>query len=247
VKCIFGQNFIMEKKLLREVRMLRIYTAILTVILISITILSFTKTSPPRFEEIDVERINIIEKDGQLKMVISNKQRQHPGLISGKEIPPRERAAGMIFFNEAGDECGGLIYEGNEENSDMTYSIDQFRNDQIMQLNYSEQHKTGKPRRAYGLKLWDRSDNMQMERQVHLRDSLKALNDKAASEKVYQQLAAKGELGAERFFAGKTYDGEVGVFIRDTKGNPRIKIFIDAQNNPRLQFLDANGKSIPVK
>ena len=52
-----------------------------------------------KFAEIDVERINIVEKDGKFRMVISNKERQHPGIIDGKTLPREEgRPAGMLFF-----------------------------------------------------------------------------------------------------------------------------------------------------
>ena len=61
-----------------------------------------------------------MEKDGKLKMVISNAQRQHPGSVDGKIIPREEgRPAGMIFFNERGDEVGGLIFSGTLAKSDL--------------------------------------------------------------------------------------------------------------------------------
>jgi len=82
------------------VRALKIYVVSLTVVCILFFILAFKiQSSNERFKEIDVERINIVEKDGTLKMVISNKERQHPGMASHKEMKPREREAGMIFFN----------------------------------------------------------------------------------------------------------------------------------------------------
>ena len=57
----------------------------------------------------------------------------------------RERDAGLIFFNSLGDECGGLVYDANEKESGMVYSIDQRNTDQIMQLQYLEQ--TGKDKK----------------------------------------------------------------------------------------------------
>ncbi len=39
-----------------------------------------------KFGEIDVERIKIVERDGKLRMVIFNKERQHPGVTDGKSI-----------------------------------------------------------------------------------------------------------------------------------------------------------------
>jgi hypothetical protein len=60
-----------------------------------------------KVDEIDVERINIVEKDGKLRMVISNRERQHPGITDGKLMPrPDGRAPGMLFFNHKGERNG---------------------------------------------------------------------------------------------------------------------------------------------
>ncbi|MEP6950081.1 MAG: hypothetical protein ABI863_12425 [Ginsengibacter sp.] len=37
---------------------------------------------------------------------------------------------------------------------------------------------------------------------------------------------------------------EVGLFIRDEKGIPRIKIFIDPNNKPVMQALDEKGNVV---
>src|SRR5688500_18911636 len=76
-----------------------------------------TQDKKQRFEEIDVERINVVEKDGKLRLVISNQARQHPGIVNGKIIERKEpRPPGMIFFNHLGDEMGGLIFGENGAN-----------------------------------------------------------------------------------------------------------------------------------
>ena len=96
-------------------RFLKIY-AVVTTLFCPIFLLSafVMQGKKQKFEEIDVERINIVEKDGKLKMVISNAQRQHPGSVDGKVIPRDSgRPAGMIFFNERGDEVGGLVFSGD--------------------------------------------------------------------------------------------------------------------------------------
>lgn len=91
--------------------------------------MAFTKNQ--KFDEIEVERINVREKDGTLKLVISNKARQHSGRVDGKDVKPREREAGMIFFNRDGDECGGLVYDNDQNSAGMVYSVDKYRDDQI--------------------------------------------------------------------------------------------------------------------
>ncbi|MBS1607058.1 MAG: hypothetical protein JST42_30680 [Bacteroidetes bacterium] len=228
----------------RQVRSLKIYAAILTILVLGLAAITLTLLDRSNnFKEITAERINIIEKDGTLRMAISNHERQDPGSFNGKKIPKRDRAAGIIFFNDDGDECGGLTANGNKQGADMTYSVDQYKTDQIMQLNYSQDPgSSNTPGRAYGLKLWDRDDRYPISYLMDYTDSLKKLNDTAAYNHGINQLRAEGALSRERLFVGKTRDGEYGLFLRDTAGRPRLKICIDNQNHPLIESLDVNGR-----
>ena len=125
----------METKLEKEVRCLRIYAVVATLFCAIFLLSGFVMQSKKqKFKEIDVERINIMEKDGKLKMVISNAQRQHPGSVDRKIIPRQEgRPAGMIFFNERGDEVGGLIFSGDTGKERFgSRTFDKFRGDQTI-------------------------------------------------------------------------------------------------------------------
>jgi hypothetical protein len=95
------------------------------------------------FDQIQVHRINIVEPDGTLRMVIANKDRLPPVVIHGKEHPemgePRPQA-GMLFYNDEGSENGGLIFGGhrNEKgeviDSGGSLSFDKYGANQIVQL-----------------------------------------------------------------------------------------------------------------
>jgi hypothetical protein len=93
------------------------------------------------FDEIQVHRIDVVEPDGTLRMVISN-QAQLPGVIvKGKERPPSDRPqAGMLFYNEEGSETGGLIFGGHKnangqvENCCGSLSFDRYGANQMVQL-----------------------------------------------------------------------------------------------------------------
>src|SRR5437763_14575549 len=103
----------------------------------------------PRFDEI-VQRINIVERDGRVRLVIANADRQAVTVIGGKEIlPNRKREAGLIFFNDEGDENGGLTYGGRTESgvarASAALSFDQYQQDETVTLRYSQ---PGKDRRA---------------------------------------------------------------------------------------------------
>jgi len=42
-------------------------------------------------------------------------------------------------------------------------------------------------------------------------------------------------------FVGKKMNKDVGLFINDNKGKPRIKMYIDSDNNPKIELLDEEG------
>ena len=200
-----------------------------------------------RFDEITAGRINIVERDGKLRMVISNQKNQPPGSYDGKDLPKRDRPAGMIFFNDDGDECGGLVYDGSKKGASMTYSIDQYKNDQIMQLQYAQDKENNGVNRSYGLKLWDRDDRFPTGKLIDYVDSLKKLEDTSAYNAGIKKIRTEGWLGHERLFVGKDIDGEVGLFLRDDKGTPRLKIYINKQNQPVIAMLDDSGKPIVTR
>lgn len=72
---------IWKNKLVREVKILRRIAAILISLCCIQIIGCFQgKNDTTKFEEIDVERINIVEKDGTLKLALFNSSRLKKGL-----------------------------------------------------------------------------------------------------------------------------------------------------------------------
>jgi hypothetical protein len=68
------------------------------------------------FDEITVQRINVAEPDGTLRMVISDKARLPGVIVKGKESPKVDRPqAGMLFYNDEGSENGGLVFGGHKD------------------------------------------------------------------------------------------------------------------------------------
>src|SRR5690606_23897561 len=92
------------------------YTIVCTVALLAtLAYIILSHDKPDLHDELSIKRINIVGDDGSLRMVISNENLQHPGRVAGRDIPARERPPGIIFFDNNGNECGGLIYEEKNE------------------------------------------------------------------------------------------------------------------------------------
>src|SRR5439155_24651773 len=86
---------------------MRAYVIISSMALVTLSTAAFRQASKPQnLGEITVERINVVDKNGTLRMVISNKDRMHPGVIDGVTLERPRPQAGLLFFNDEGDEDG---------------------------------------------------------------------------------------------------------------------------------------------
>jgi hypothetical protein len=120
--------------------MLTIYSLTLTCVLAGIVVRGATKPNSSTFDQITVHRINVVEPDGTLRMVLSN-HASLPGIIRhGKEQPFPGRRPGMLFYNDEASEIGGLIFGGHKngkgevEDSGGSLSLDKYDAKQIVQL-----------------------------------------------------------------------------------------------------------------
>ena len=195
------------------------------------------------FKEINVERINVLEPDGSLKMVISNSSMQHPGMMNGKSLGKRDRDPGIIFFNEEKDEVGGLLYSGNEkEGATFVLSVDQYKNDQVMQYMH---YTNDEGQNRYGLQLWDRDKEYTMPVLETIMDSLDREGYNYQQKLRYLQEKNNGKpITAPRLFIGRNYNTEAGLFIKDKFGTDRMRLYVDSTNTPRIEVLDETGTVI---
>ena len=105
----------MGRSIRRQLRILQAYAAMTLLMFAAIAVTAFTQAARPQnMGEITAERINIVDADGALRLVISNKDRMHPGVIGGKVLNRPRPYAGFLFFNDQGDEAGGLTLKGRE-------------------------------------------------------------------------------------------------------------------------------------
>jgi hypothetical protein len=95
----------------------------------------------PRFDEITVQRIKVVEPDGTLRLVISDKARLPGVIVKGKEQPKADRPqAGMLFYNDEGSENGGLIFGGRKNakgdvvDAGGSLSFDKYGASEVIQL-----------------------------------------------------------------------------------------------------------------
>ncbi|WP_088044476.1 hypothetical protein [Bacillus sp. EAC] len=196
------------------------------------------------FKNINVENINIVDKDGTVRMKLFNNDNIPPAIMDGKDFLPGHRQedpiAGLMFYNGEGDECGGLIFGskkdeiGNYE-SYATLTFDQYKQDQVVQMHYIDENG----QRNYGFSVYDRP-NTPLPELIEKTHSLQ--NSDLTEEEMDKELEKVWEGNTPRAFMGKNSKGEVTVQLSDSKGKPRIRMVVDENDIPRMEILDGDGK-----
>lgn len=235
----------MRHKLRRDLRLLQAWVVAATggLVVLGMSWLTEAQGTRTRFEEIDVERINIVESDGRVRLVLANGARQADAVIGGRVlVPGRNRPAGLMFFNQEGDEVGGLIYSGRMgENGPIasgSLTFDQYQQDQTVALQYVEQNG----RRRAGLAVIDRPQRPLPEYVdlVARRNAATSDDDRASIE---GEIAAFGQT-RQRVYVGKNLDGDATLTLADADGRERLALSVDAAGAARIRFLDSAGNVV---
>ena len=196
-------------------RFLVIYSGVLTVIFATTILGGFAAGDKKiKFDEIEVHRINIVEPDGTLRMVISNKARLPGVIVHSKEGHQEDRPyAGMLFYNNEGSENGGLVFGGHKNakgevvDSGGSLSFDRYDASQVVQLAGVDDHEN----RFAGMAVRD---------------------------------STPGGNSTRRVWIGRDDSGAAELDLMDAAGKKRIVLQAPATGTPRIGFLDADGKTI---
>ena len=193
-------------------KLLIAYSSVLTTLIAALTLAGSAAAGVQHFDEIEVNRINVRESDGTLRMVISNHARLPGVIVRSKENPRVERPyAGMLSYNDEGTENGGLVFGGHRNlngevmDSGVNLSFDRYgASSQFVQLAGVDDSKN----HIVGLILSD--------------------SDATSSRR--------------RVFIGHDKEGVASVSLMDRNGRKRILLQVTPDGTPSISFLDADGK-----
>ena len=214
------------------------YSGALTAVVIGVMVSGAALgIGPASFTEIDVQRINVREADGTLRMVISN-EGSFPGIpVRGGEVPhpSRDGRAGMLFMNDEGTELGGLIFAGKQENgvksSGGSLTFDGYEQDQTIQLLGIQEGRT----RISGLMVSDRPDeSIDFDLMSRMATMTPEEQEEASKHPSFQ--------GAQRAFVGRNPGGDSTLVLRDAAGKARLVLSVARDGKARIAFMDDKGQ-----
>jgi hypothetical protein len=237
-----------RREIRRQTRFLRVYALLMTLGAGVLALAAFQE--PPaqktKFVEIDVERLNIVEPDGKLRMVLSNRPRSIGPIYKGEPFGyAGGTRPGMIFFNDEGSENGGFTFTGRRNaqgryQASTHFAFDQFDQDQILFLQYSDNNG----QRRTGLTVQDRAERNIYDL-VKQRDSINRMPDTSARRLALAKLMAPENgvpLVATRLYAGRDVEKSAVVNLSDRQGQVRIRMRVDSLGRASLDFLDNTGR-----
>jgi hypothetical protein len=200
-------------------------------------------------DEITTKRINIVGEDNLPRVVISNEVRQHSGRIEDKEMPKRERPAGIIFFNNEGNESGGIISavyaKDGRLNSGMSFTMDRYNNDQVIQILNNEMYENGNEKIQRGFLVSEFPKGAKFFSLNNQYEEIKKIKDKKLQrEKTIELLRKEGS--RKRIYLGKSFNDESGLVLYNKDGKPKLKVFIDDKGQPKIKYANAKGKMVDL-
>ncbi|MBB3856580.1 hypothetical protein [Xanthomonas arboricola] len=201
---------------------------IATTLAIVLTRPSLERNRHAELDVLDVQRINIREPDGTIRLSLSNRANFPGAIVRNEEHAHPRDVAGMLFFNDEGTESGGLIYSGAEgstgqPSSGLSLTFDRYQQDQQVQLLGVDDE--GK--HYGGLSFND------------VADGLKRPIFSAADESLHRQGQAAI---TRRVFLGKSETQDSVLELLDAKGNVRLELIVQPNGGALMRFLDEQGR-----
>jgi hypothetical protein len=235
-------------------RALLAYSGVLTLAFVVLLLSGFTASGGrhARFDTLTVQRINFVEPDGTLRMVLSNNQKIPNVIVAGHEYPDYggrkpSNAAGILFYDAQGTESGGLTFGGSKPGDDDRLrwghlSFDAYDQDQMFAIDASSDGTN----QAATMKIWD-APGWSIKEYLDLLDGIQGLPPEEQQARLEAFAATHPQARLRTLLSEENYPGAPeasrNVFsINDRAGNERVRLGVDAADDPRLGFRDADGE-----
>lgn len=201
-------------RLLREMRLLRYYAGAMTLAFAVLALTAF-KAPAQRFEEISVERINIVDTDGATRLVIANQERFPPPLLNGQTFKRAVKPAGLVFYDRKGNEVGGLALTDVEAGKISALAFDNPNMD------------------AIGLMTRIGADGEPISSGLQINQAMpSSLPVLEAARQTRRRIAIQNE------------HNNAEILMADASGRDRIRLRVDQAGEARIEVLDAEGKVV---
>ncbi len=236
--------FVLYSRCMKDIppaqKFLTVYSGALTLVLAVIALSAARAPKKASFDELTVQRINVVEPDGTLRLVIANRARWPGSYVKGVEKPRDRSGTGLMFLDGEGTEMGALAWDGGSDKgkggSNGHLSFDRYQGDQMFVVNSG-------------------GSGDETQTTLGINDSFtgieKVLDEDQRIEKLPkdQQEAAYAKLNREfpfthRIELRRDTDKSAQILMKDTEGRNRIVLKVSPAGDPSIELLDEKGKAV---
>jgi hypothetical protein len=250
-----ADNYDNIKKQLRFLLAYAIVSSILLFIALFLIFRMASKSENLTVEELTAKRINIVEPNGQPRLVLTNMVKSPENLNHGKPFGiPGGNRAGLLFYDDEATECGGLVFSGRKDSNGKYFasghfSFDQYNQNQVLYLQYLDDN--GDRKTGLYVDDWHNSPSFPEFRRTYKEtEKLPYGPDRDAKLKQLLEPVNGDPAFAHRVFIGKDANKSALINLADGKGKTRIQLIVDSNGDAKINFLDETGKvvySLPNK
>jgi hypothetical protein len=168
------------------------------------------------YDTLTVQRINVVDRDGKMRLIIANSARMPGAIRNGKTYPRSiDNAAGLIFLDTRGEETGGIA-TARLRGTDVTGFI--------FDCTYQG---------TDCIRMW-KEESIDGAR---LRESFDIFERRPYTGRV------ESSQGVQRItLANENQNAQLE--ISDPQGHPRIRIGVDRAGEPSIVMLSPDGKEV---
>lgn len=221
----------------------RIALSVCAIALVAIAANSFATrvgaaSTNQRFDEITVRRVRVVDASGATRLLLTGKPIPE-GTLGGKLIPrigPPREAAGLMFYNDNGDEQGGLTYSGAKGEQGAALTFDAWQQDQALEIQHGS-GPTGSDSYIAGNEL--PKESLYDIASAFQRESAAARNDEERTA-LRRRYRREGKFGYQRWQLGNRA-GVSELRLNDAAGHARLRLSVTADGSAHVEFLDAAG------
>lgn len=168
------------------------------------------------FDTLTVQRINVVDPDGKMRLIIANSARLPGAIVHGKSYPRSVNdAAGVLFLDSKGEEMGGI-------------ALAKLRDNDVANLIFDY---TYQPTDGIKILKEESADGTKWRAAFDIFDRRPYTGAVASSQGVQRISLADQNQNAE-------------LVVSDPQGHPRIRIGVDAAGTPAITMLSADGKEV---
>ncbi len=196
------------------------------------------EVAPHVVDELTVKQIRVVEDDGTPRLLIGNGSVVRTIPVRGVEHEhPGRSGAGLLFVNDEGTECGGLMSYGVEGEQFLRLSFDGYEQNDALIVGHHDESGT----RQSVLEFVDRPHWSIAD----LIEEASAADGDEARRAVSDRYFADGA-GESRMRLAREEDGSVGLTLRDGRGRDRLRLVVPEEGEPRVELVALDGTAHPL-